>query len=304
MNVLIPVAAFHEYNTAVYVERAFKQLGHEARIITQSEFYEPHPDVDLFFCVDSAGPLNFIEAYSKRTVMWFIDSRHNNNPARRTPDDDTQAKLISYGGGWVFQAQKRDWQRSVAQGVMRSSWLPLAADPDVWRPCDGNKHYDVVFGGNIWDETRRQMLDRIASKHVFKSFVGKPADLARAYCQGLVGFNISSFYGTPIDYDINMRVFEVMACGVPLVTNALPELAELGILNEHHCLTYNSLDGAMSQIRLALQRGHDYRQEMGQRARQLILDGHTYRHRIEEALEILTESGMLCQTRAKNMPSA
>ena len=73
MNVLIPVAAYHAYNTAVYVERALKALGHAARVATQAEFYEDHPDVDLFFGVDSAGPLDFPEKHLPRTAMWFIE---------------------------------------------------------------------------------------------------------------------------------------------------------------------------------------------------------------------------------------
>ena len=294
MNILIPVAAYHEYNTAVYVEKALRQLGHQADVITQAEFYGDYPEVDLFFCVDSAGPLDFPEKHLSKCAMWFIDSRHNNDPARRKPDDDTSAKKLAGGGGWVFQAQKQDWQRNVEQGVVRSSWLPLAADPEVWCPDpDIEKAYDVGFGGNIWCETRRELLDRIARKHSLGQFLGTPQALAGGYNASRVGFNVSSFYGGPVAYDINMRVFEVMACAIPLVTNHLRELRELGILPSFHCMTYENPDGAMAQIRLALQRSEDYRQEMGIRARQLIVDGHTYKHRMEEALEILTEAGMV-----------
>jgi hypothetical protein len=292
MNVLIPVAAYHEYNTAVYVEAALRQLGHEARVITQAEFYEDHPDADLFFGVDSAGPLDFPEKHLPRTAMWFIDSRHNNDPGRRQPDDDTNARRITDGGGWVFQAQKQDWLRNVQQGVLNSNWLPLAADPDIWKPVAMPKIYDVGFGGNVWCKERQAALERIGDKWQLGRFVGRPADLVEGYARSKVGFNISGWYGSAIAYDINMRVFEVLACGLPLVTNYLPELMELGILPEDTCLPYHSLDGAMAQIRLALQRGEAYRADLGRRARHLILDGHTYRHRMEEALEILTEAEM------------
>jgi hypothetical protein len=292
-KILIPVAAYHEYNTAVYVEKAFRQLGHEARVVTQAGFYEDHPDVDLFFGVDSAGPMDFPEKHMSKTAMWFIDSRHNNNPTRRTPDDDTNARRLADGGGWVFQAQKQDWQRNIRQGIPASAWLPLAADPDVWKPLAMDKDYDVGFGGNIWCHERRAMLERIEHRWKLGYFVGKPADLTLGYARSKVGFNVSGWYGSPIAYDVNMRVFEVLACGIALVTNFLPELTELGILPEDTCLTYDSPDGAMSQIRVALQRGGVYRADMGQRARRLILDGHTYRHRMEEALEILKEAEMI-----------
>lgn len=289
MKILIPVAAFCEYNTAVYVERALEDMGHEARVITQAEFYEDH-DADLFFGVDSAGPLDFPDKHLGRTAMWFIDSRHNCNPDRRQPDDDANARRIHDGGGWVFQAQKKDWLRNVRTDVLRSNWLPLAADPRVWKETAGaDKVYDVGFGGNVWDGVRREALARIESKWRLGHCLGTPDQLAMGYSQSRVGFNVSSFYGSEVAYDVNMRVFEVMSCGIPLVTNHLPEFQELGILPEHHLLTYRDLDGAMSQIRLAISRGEEYRREMGQRAREIILEGHTYRHRMEEALEILEE---------------
>lgn len=295
MKILIPVAAYHEYNTAVYVEAALRQLGHEAQVITQAEFYGcKADDADLFFGVDSAGPLDFPIPLLHKTTMWFIDSRHNNNPARRKPDDDSNAKKLVDGGGWVFQAQARDWQRNINQEVMRSCWLPLAADPDVWQPDpEARKVYDVGFGGNIWCETRRTMLDEIAKKHIFCQFTGPPQALVDGYNASKIGFNVSSFYGTPVAYDINMRVFEVMACGIPLVTNHLPELTELGVMSGIHCMTYKSPDVVLSLIQVLLTHNQGRRREMGERARQLILDGHTYQHRMEEALEIVTEAGIL-----------
>jgi hypothetical protein len=294
MNVLVPVAAFHEYNTARYVASALIALGHRARVITQAEYYADHSDADLFFCVDSAGPLDFPEKHRAKSAMWFIDARHNNDPARRRPDDDTNARRLADGGGWVFQAQRQDWERNVSQGITRASWLPLAADPDVWcTDPNATKHYDVAFGGNIWDGERRALLDRIARKWTLSAMTGRPEDLAYNYGAARVGFNVSSFYGSPVAYDVNMRVFEVLSCGVPLVTNDLDDLPRLGILPGYHCLTYRDHDDALTQIGLALSRGETWRREMGQRARGLILEGHTYRHRMSEALEILCATGMI-----------
>lgn len=295
MNILIPVAAYHEYNTAVYVLSALQQLGHDARVITQGEFYEDPPGVDLFFGVDSAGPLDFPEKHLSKTAMWFIDSRHNNDPARRTPDDDTNAKRLSKGGGWVFQAQKPDWQRNVEQGAFRSCWLPLAADPSVWKPFDFPKEFDVGFCGNVWDATRQAMLEAISEQLSLFHIVQAPRQAAVELARCKVGFNISSFFGTPVAYDINMRVFEVMSCGLPLVTNWIPEMDELGMIDGYHLLAYRTLEElppALQRVLLAELFGTVGRMQMGQQARQLILDGHTYKHRMVEALEVLEEAGM------------
>lgn len=292
MKIHIPVAAYHEYNTAVYVERAFRQLGHEARIITQGEFYEDYPDVDLFFGVDSAGPLDFPDKHLSKTAMWFIDSRRNRDPAVRTPDDDTNAKKIEGGGGWNFQANVEARDHLIhAVKLQRVSWLPVAADPETWKPYDVDIQFDVGFGGNVWCGTRGELLARIGRRFKLGTFTGRPEVLARGYSQSRVGFNISSFYGTEFELSVNMRPFEVMSCGIPLITNALQELQWLGIISEHSCLTYDDLSQAMGAIEYALSKGEGWRREMGQRARLLILEGHTYQHRMQEVLEILEAAG-------------
>jgi hypothetical protein len=296
MIIRIPVAHFVSYNTARYVRSALDWMGHDAKVIDQGVYYQDLPDVDLFFAVDSGGPLNFPEKHRAKTAMWFIDSRHNCDPTRRLPDDDTNAKTLADGGGWIFQAQKKDWQRNCQTGVERSTWLPLAADSSVWECKDPHapKIYDVGFGGNVWCDWRRAMLDRIRAKGwVRGQWIGTPEELASGYCASRVGFNCSSFFGGPVAYDINMRAFEVMACGIPLVSNRLPEMEELGIHPDFHYLPYDDADGAMSQIRLLLSRSEAHRLDMGVRNRSLILDGHTYIHRMRQALGILTESGMI-----------
>jgi len=294
MKIAIPVAAYHVYNTAVYARRAFERLGHDTSVITQGEFYEDQPDVDLFFGVDSAGPLNFPDKHLHKTTMWFIDSRHNNNPSRRQPDDDTNAMKIHSGGGWVFQAQKRDWARNVEQGMLRCCWLPLAADPQVWWQATKTiKQYDVGFGGNVWDGVRADVLRRISERFLLNQVTGSPAELAAAYAESRVGFNISSFYGSPVCYDINMRVFEIASCGLPLITNRLPEMLELGFIDEHNCLTYGDIGQALRTIERVLGWTEGSRQAVGLRARSLILGGHTYVHRMEEALEVLQEAGVI-----------
>lgn len=293
MRIYIPVACYHAYNTAVYVRRAFKAMGHDVEVITQAQYYEDLPDADLFFGVDSAGPLNFPEKHRAKTAMWFIDSRHNCDPARRTPDDDTNAKDLAGGGGWVFQAQKQDWERNVSQGVFRGTWLPLAADPDVWKSMNMlESQYDIAFGGNVWDGHRQEILDTLAMNYRFKHAMGMPEELALAYNQSRVGFNIPSFWGTPICYDVNMRVFEVMACGIPLVTNKLPAQDELGMVPFVHYMAYSRLKEIRAVIGQLLG-DEDLRRRIGTAARHLILEAHTYQHRMGEALSILAEAGMI-----------
>lgn len=294
LNVVVPVAHFVSYNTARYVVPAFEALGHSARIINQAELYGDLEGVDLIFGVDSGGALDFPQKHRPKCAMWFIDSRRNCSPDLRNPDDDLTAYRLYQAGGWVFQAQRLDRDRLLDQAIDRVTWLPLAADPEVWRPVGtAPKVHDVVFCGNVWDTTRANLLGEIRGRWDLEVAVGEPEGLAEHYSRGRLGFNISSFYGTDVAYDVNMRVFEVMACGIPLVTNALVDLGMLGFQNGYTHMEYLDPAGALQAIEWILAWEQAKRDNMGQLARQIIKEGHTYRHRIQNALEVLAEGGII-----------
>lgn len=279
MRIQIPVAAYVIYNPATYVEKALKELGHDA-FITQGQVLEDDPTVDLFFCVDSGGPLVVGNSWAHKCAFWFIDSRRNCDPEVRIPDDDAQARKIFNAGGWVFQAQYEDTVRLKKKGV-HSYWLPLAADPDIWsNKPEEEKVYDVAFVGNCFDPIRHQVLEMLKDNFNFHWPGIEGAimeDGAKIYRQSKVGFNISSFYGQEWDYDINMRVLEIMSCNIPIVTNYVPSLERLGLANKLPVVTYKSLDAIAPCIHYALQQGGP---------RHLILEEHTYKHRVLEALGI------------------
>lgn len=309
MRIQIPVAAYVNYNPATYVEKALKELGHDA-FITQGQVPEDDPSVDLFFCVDSGGPLVIQDSWASKCAFWFIDSRRNCDPKVRSPDDDAQAEKIFNAGGWVFQAQYEDAVRLKETGV-HSYWLSLAADPDVWsdkpwtkeeeelliaegytlnlkalRDQREEKIYDVAFVGNCFDPVRHQVLEMLADNFNFHWPGIEKAIMeegAKVYRQSKVGFNISSYYGQEWDYDINMRVLEIMSCNIPLVTNHVPGLEYLGIAQQQGVYMYHNLEEIVPTIQEALRRsyaGHN---------RKFILDNHTYKHRMQEALGIICE---------------
>lgn len=307
MRIQIPVAAYVNYNPATYVGKTLKELGHDA-FITQGQVPEDDPDVDLFFCVDSGGPLVVRDDWAHKCAFWFIDSRRNCDPLTRDPDDDYQAYKIFNAGGWVFQAQYEDTIRLKGKGV-HSYWLPLAADPDVWsdKPwtkeeeeeliAEGNtlglkalrdqreeKVYDVAFVGNCYDPVRHQVLGMLEDNFNF-CWPGIEGAImeegAKVYRQSRVGFNISSFYGQKWDYDINMRVYEMMSCDIPIVTNYVPGMSYLGIEQQPGVYSYDDLDGVLFAIQEALQCPVSHN-------RKFILNGHTYKHRVCDVLEIVS----------------
>lgn len=298
MNIAVPIAAWEPGTTGEYVARAFRLLGHSAETISQYDFYTAFKadKYDLFFCVDSGGPLNLFEESivslpMHKVCFWMIDYRRGKT--LKNPSDEQTCRLIDGLGGWIFQSQYEDFLDCMDKGMRNVSWLPLGADLDVWsNEPRVEKVYDVGFVGNVWDNARHSLLEWMRSAYGSKlGFLGHGAARMEVGAQVLrsskVGFNISSFYGEPIAYDVNMRVFETLACGVPLVTNKVPSLTKLGLLDPPFVRTYDSIGDVHTVLRDAL---HDEAfLQSGDAAREWAVERGSYKLRTEMALAVVRE---------------
>lgn len=246
-----------------------------------------HP---VFFLVDALNKLGIRADFAKdertldcwgmvfpdfdnRAMVWLIDNRI---PHERAKEDPAAKELLSRGA-LVCHAQRPDADR------VGGHWLPLAASPG-FEPVNVAKTSDVAFVGYVRDEGRARLLADVGHKFklsVNQGLFGRQA--VEAYCSAKVGLNIPSHYGQPFCYDINMRVFEIAACGVSLVTNYLFELAALGFHHGETCFHFDEKNSVNDQIALALEHP-----EAGQAGLQLIRDRHTYTHRAEQVERWLT----------------
>lgn len=300
MNIGIPVGEFHRGNTSEYVVRALQQLGHTAEIIAPDQFFSELRSAsrDLFFCIDSGKPVDLLhpsirDLSLEKVAYWFIDYRHHKDMRERAPTDAQNALTLSTRRGWVFQSQQEDVQDCERRGILRTSWLPLAADPNIWKSEPvGDKVYDIAFVGNVWDRSRARALEQLLNcpglRFGFKGHAGawkeEGASLLRS---SLIGFNISSWYGTPHAFDINMRVFETLSCGIPLLTNAVENLFTLFPADAPFIRTFSSIDEVLPRVVHCL-RDQSFL-ESGALARKFILENATYVKRMEQALLTLSQ---------------
>jgi hypothetical protein len=295
MNIGIPVAQYHAGNTGEYVQRALVALGHTARILTPAEFFPALRGraFDYFLCVDSSDGLALddpsIAACSFETVgYWFIDFRHNKNRATRIPNDLDNARLLERKGGWIFQSQIQDVRDCQALGLTRVSWLPLAADPHIW--SDGpvvQKELHIGFVGNVWDLQRKKALELLlATQGLRVGFLGHGViwkeEAAALLRKCMVGFNINSFFGEPFSYDVNMRFFETLSCGIPIFTNDVPSLKDVVPHDAPFVRTYTTLQDLLPGLLEAF-KDPQYLAS-GPAARQWVLDRATYEHRMKDVL--------------------
>lgn len=277
--------------------RAAAALGYQAEIIDLPRFAnELKTDREaLFLCVDSGEPINFnddifCDLSLERVGYWLIDFRHHKE-GPRNPSDIEICKELNTRGGWIFQAQREDLEFSLKMNWQRSRHLPLAADPEIWSDVPvQSKIYHLAFAGNIWDRGRASVLESVFRIPGIKfGFPGHGVlwmeDAAKLIRSSQIGFNVNSWFGSEYAFDLNMRFYETLSCGVPIITNHISEIDRLFPNGASFVATYRSLEELPALIHRKLN-DRDFLAS-GSAAKDWILDNATYKHRVKQALKTL-----------------
>jgi glycosyltransferase involved in cell wall biosynthesis len=185
----------------------------------------------------------------------------------------------------IFYAQKKFKQMILDCGYTEQtcSWLPHAVDSEIFRPMPWiEKKYDCGYVG--YCSERRDKAEKVLGEMMkFKHFDSCWAWAAnRALQECKIGFNYSVE-----DTDIcNMRVFETLAAGVPLLTNFANDsgLEELfGTDYENKMLVYKDKH-EMKEKAVRLLANPDLRKQLAENGRTHTLMHHTYRNRCNTIL--------------------
>ena len=177
--------------------------------------------------------------------------------------------------------------RDGAERLPNAEWLPVACDWELHgEPAGaGAPAHDVAFIGNDGGVPRKFYLQALRERYPH-SFIG-PADhtqLAAIYGRYRVGFNYS------IADDVNMRIFEILAAGALLVTNALRhgDLSSLGLEDGKQLALYRSPGELMERIDYYLAHPEE-RRAIAASGRALVRERHTYTHRLRALLGAVRE---------------
>jgi hypothetical protein len=156
-------------------------------------------------------------------------------------------------------------------------YLPYAYDPTVHYPEELPYEHDVCMIG-LHYQNRTALVNRLLSKDwkVYYS-IGEIFDEYREiYNKSRVGINWAS------RLDMNARVWELAAMGVPAVQNTVPDMRTFFVLNDHY-LEFTDVDGAERQV-IELLSNPDMANEMANRAMRKV-EPHTYDARVQQILE-------------------
>jgi 2-polyprenyl-3-methyl-5-hydroxy-6-metoxy-1,4-benzoquinol methylase len=266
--------------TGTYCARALQGLVEVTHINPTELGIRACDGFDLYLRIDDGldyglGPLLHPSA------LWAIDTHLNFEACL------TRAREFDF----VFAAQRDGAEQLRRAGINSAAWLPLAADPDIHCKHDLPKRYDVAFVGNELPGERIELL-RLIKDWFQNSFVGQSYfdEMARTYSAARIVFNRS------VRNDMNMRVFEALACGSLLITNDLAhngqsELFKPGV----HLETYDGADELIDKVRYYLEH-EEARERIAATGRAEVLAKHTYRHRMRVLLERIRASHICLQS--------
>lgn len=183
---------------------------------------------------------------------------------------ETYARCAEIAGA-VFAAHTDTVSYLASRGI-KAQWLPLAASPDYHRPWpDEEIVYDIIALHH--DCRNRLAYTEIIRKSGLRQFVGwrDGEDYSQWMCRSQSALSLSR------SNELTLRVFEVMAMGVPLITD---RCRDLNILFEEntHFLGYDNPQEALEKIAW-VQKHPGRARAMAVRAREEILAKHTFYHR-------------------------
>ncbi|MEW6441364.1 MAG: glycosyltransferase [bacterium] len=236
-------------------------------------------DPDLFLWVETgvSYPLEGVEALPCPSACWLIDT-HLHGSAHL----ETAARFRH-----VFLAQKKFVEPFARSGIAGVRWLPLACDPEIHGRHEVEKIHEIAFVGSVTAANRRRnaLLIELAKRfpvHLERCFLER---MALVFSRSKIVFNCSA------RNDLNMRVFEAMASGSLLVTDAAggSGLADL-FRDEEHLVVYRSDAELLERVARYLEDGPQ-RQRIAAQGREEVLAKHTYEDRAGAMLAAVESPG-------------
>jgi len=277
--------------TGEYCRRALESICRVTHIAPQRLPSLQPQDFDLFLHIDDG--LQYVLPPDLRPAAWWVIDTH-----LQYEWDVQKARQFDA----VFAAQRDGAERLNSDGVP-AVWLPLAADPAVHRPLPYPEKFDWCFVGHLTEPGNPIGPDRAALIELLKQtfpnyFVGRAFgdEMCRVYAGSRVVFNRS------VRDDVNMRVFEALACGRPLLTNALDHNGLDRLLSENiDYVAYRNSDDLLARME-ALLSNEDRRRALSRSGRETVLTRHTYAHRMSAVLTWLLQERLVAHSTLISLP--
>ncbi|HEX2117490.1 MAG TPA: glycosyltransferase [Alphaproteobacteria bacterium] len=288
-----------------------------------STFYEPGT-IDLDWALEGADVVIVHEWSDHKLVrrigrhrrtndycLLFHDTHHR---AMTDPESMAAYDLSEFDGVLAFgEALRRIY---LERGWARAAWTwHEAADPTVFHPIEAPREGDLVWIGNWGDEERTQelrefLLDPVRELGLKASVYGVryPQEALEALSDAGITYRgylanarvpeVFARYGVTVHVPRRpyaqalpgiptIRVFEALACGIPLISAPWDDVEHLFTPGRDFLVAPDG-EAMRRQLRLVLA-DRDYAAALADRGRRAVLARHTCAHRVDELSAILQD---------------
>jgi spore maturation protein CgeB len=245
-------------------------------------------------------------------TLLFHDTHHR---IVSEPAEMAQFDLTHYDGVLAFGQILAD--KYAAAGWENRVWTwHEAADPHVFHPIDAEQDEDFIWVGNWGDGERTAqlhefLLDPVRDLGLRATVHGvrypDAAKQALAECGIAYGGYLPNhhaprqfarrrvtvhvprqFYVTDLPGIPTIRVFEALACGIPLICSPWPDTEHLFMPGDDF-LTVTTGDEMKSTLRRVID-DPSHAAQVAEHGRQTVLARHTCGHRVDELLQVLDDA--------------
>jgi spore maturation protein CgeB len=197
-------------------------------------------------------------------------------------------------------------ERVLELGARRAEAIHWGADPELFHPQDVEKDMDVFFYGHS-DKFRREWMRELIGEpsrrlpdvdfavggYDYRGDVGSARMVGRvpfnvfprAISAARINLNATRRVHAEVESSSTARLFELAACGAAIVSNPLAGI-ERWFDPERELRVVADADQAVDAYRELLA-DPAQAEELGRRARERVLDEHTYAHRARRLLELI-----------------
>ncbi|SPP65637.1 CgeB family protein [Nitrospira lenta] len=296
-NVLI-IASLTPTCTAHYFIRAFRQLGCVVNVCSdvpdESADLRVHGTVDVPRVIAQLGVAPEYVLFIEGGTMQVLPMGLERVPCVTawygidTHMDYSKHLRIGRLFDVTFVAQKEYVERLRADGLRQIHWLPLGFAAELLPSPLPERTIDIAYVGSdrvAANQERHALLGALRREFSSTHFgTATPEEMGRIYASARVVFNKS------VKNDVNMRFFEAAGAGAVLVTDEIVDNGVEDLFEEG--THYVSYQDEASLIRATRDLLADPRRctAIGERARQHVLEHHTYRHRAAYIKGVLSGS--------------
>ncbi len=265
-----------------------------------SRFEEINPDLVFIFNGDILLTETLDTFRQSATVaLWMFDTLH------RYPR--SQGHINHVDGFFCYDMKDVEWCEKQGRTAF---FMPQACDETSYFPISTDKDIDILFIGTLYRYPKRIKLLRLIinkfsdkkvlifgvykpyykniirwafreKRKVFKNKAVPTDEVNRYYNRAKLVLNI---HHESQQYGANPKVFEIAAAGAYQICDTNPFIKSLFTNGEIGL--YQNEDELIALIEDALQNSKD---ENAKQAREVVLSGHTFLHRVKEILNILSK---------------